>query len=523
MLREIKSINELKIFRRAEPYIGLIVFFTAVVVGFMTYGFNMSNGYVNGDGLTYGIYYEAGIWDIGQGRWALPLFDGRFVTSWFEGLMSIAALSLSSVVIVKFFEIGSIPIGMLISMFVASQTHFAQWQGSPYILFPYSVGFLVSVVAAYEMWKGMFDRSLISVAISVLLSALSLGIYQAYLSIAILMLYIRLLLEVMRGISWRRVARVILSMVCALLSIGIVYLFCMKASMMVYHAGPVSARGWGGLLQGDVELFRDPLGTIKSVYDIFCHLLVLDGLIDFSKGHKIAYIVLLLSNVYLFFRWMLDTKGIRPFVVGVGFCLVPMIVMMVRLLTDTVIPWSMYPAIIFIPILGILFGSKVETCPKSSIGVQWLVAFCALYLVGESIYIANIDYANLQRRNMKMQAVCIRLLDRIETYEGYEVGMPVVFVGALQDTYPNPLTLYERKLKGYEAYIMDWLPYRNATFMYVQYITDYLGVELRTPDDHADIITKISLTEEFEQIPSFPAMDCVYEYDGVLVVKLSDV
>lgn len=524
MLSSVKPIDELKIFQQLKSHMSGVVFITAVVFGFLTYGFSMSNGYVNGDGLTYGFYYNVGAWDIGQGRWALPFFSGRFLTSWFEGTMSILSLAAAAVFVVRFFEITSISASIIISMLVATQTHFAQWQGSPYILFPYSAGFLSAVVGAYMMWNGIQHKKWGLSILSSGLLAFSLGIYQAYLPIAMCMLYLKLMIEVMHNRSRKEILVSVIKIGVFLGVAGIMYMVFLKVAMAYYHIDPVEARGWGDLLSGKVAFFHDPVATIKSVYKIFVQLLFIDGMISFSRWHKIVYLIVVVADGYFFVRYVIENK-MRAIVVAGGVLLFPMMAMTIRLLTDKVIPWSMYPTMLLVPIFCVVFcaeGIGIKDRGNMHSTLQWIVIFCMIYLSFESMYIANVDYINLQKRNLKMQTACTRILDRIETVDEYYQDIPIVFYGALQNTYSNPLSQYEEKLKGYEAYIMDWLPYKSSSFLYARYITNYLGVYINTPSNYADIINEVEALEEFRNVNSFPAMDCIYMYKGVLVVKLSD-
>lgn len=522
MLNNIKSIDDAWSSNRLRIQKSGVVFGVAVITAFLTYGFSMSNGFVNGDGLAYGFYYNPGAWDVGQGRWALLLFSGRFITSWFEGLLSILSLAVSAVLIVNFFEIKSIVATILVGMLVAAQTHFAQWQGSPYILFPYSAGFMFAVAGAYLMWNCIKNRKWILAFFSGCMLAFSLGIYQAYFPMALGMLYLKVLTEVTHGASIKKVLLLILKIGTFLGLAGILYLIFSKAAMAYWRVTPVEARGWGGMLKGEIAFLRAPLETIKNVYDIFLKLLFVDGIMSFSWWHKITYMLMLIVDGYLFVRVAVRNK-MRAVLTALGFLLFPIVVLMIRMLSDTVIPWSMYPGMILVPVFGIVFmEDNILKGNHMHYMLEWVVAICVIYLAGESMYISNIDYVNLQKRNLKMQAVCIRLLDRIETTDDYYPNMPIVFYGALQNIYPNPLLSYEEKLKGYEAYIMDWLPYEGSSFMYAAYITDYLGVSINIPSSYREIIDELEELEEFKSVSAFPAWDCTYLYNDVLIIKLSD-
>lgn len=522
MFNNIKPIDDIWLFGRLGTKRLEIVFGFTAVTAFLTYGFSMSNGFINGDGLVYGFYYNVSSWDVGQGRWALLFFSGRFITSWFEGILSILSLAVSAVLIVKFFDIKSVAASTLVGILVAAQTHFAQWQGSPYVLFPYSVGFMSAVAGAYLMWNGIKNRKWILGFLSGVVLAFSLGIYQAYFPVAMAMLYLKVLMEVMHGVSIKKVLQLALKALAFLGVAGILYMIFLKAAMAYYHIAPVEARGWGDMLKGEMAFLVAPLATLKSVYEMFFRLLLVDGIMSFSQCHKIAYMLVLIVDGYFFVRFAVHNK-MRAALTALGFLAFPIVVLTIRMLTDTVIPWSMYPGMFLVSVFAIVFLED-NLLNESHIDytLEWIVAVCIIFLAGESIYISNIDYVNLQKRNLKTQTACIRLLDRIETADGYYPNMPIVFYGALQNIYPNPLPQYEEKLKGYEAYIMDWIPYKGTSSMYASYITDYLGVPINTPSNYREIIDELGELEDFKGVDVFPSFDCTYLYNDVLVIKLSD-
>ena len=131
LFTKIKDVDELYIFRSLKDKpVSLIAFIGSFIIGILANGFAMANGYMNGDGVAYGSYYKSGGWDISQGRWGLIFFSDRFVTSWFDGLIACFLLAVAAVLIVKIFKIKSVSIIVSISMLIATQTHFAQWQGS---------------------------------------------------------------------------------------------------------------------------------------------------------------------------------------------------------------------------------------------------------------------------------------------------------------------------------------------------------------------------------------------------------
>ena len=295
--------------------------------------------------------------------------------------------------------------------------------------------------------------------------------------------------------------------------------------MKRYGVSATSGRGWADVLKGDLYFFQKPIETIRDIYSTFVKLLCVDGLINFSITHKLIYFILAIVVLSLFILFCRKNKGVlRKIIVGALLGLIPMVVMMLMILTETIVPWSMFPAIIFIPIFVVVYERKVYAENSSWRNtLQWIVSICCIIVVFEAIYIGNINYVNLQKRYQKTYAQSIRILDRIETYEEYEEGIPVVLVGSLQNTYPNTLTSFEHKLQGYEAYVMDWLIYPDSkSYLYINFISDYLGVQLVAAENYNEKYNEIINTEWYKDMKAFPAEECIVKYGDVLVVKLSD-
>lgn len=504
-----------------------VAFVTSVITGFIAYGYSMSNDLINGDGLGYGYRYSAGSWDVSQGRWALPLLDGRFLSSWFEGILCILLLSLASLYVVKVFSIQKMAVVIATSAILVTQTHFVQWQGSPYILVPYSLAYFCSILASYLIVKSIFDtkktnwwKGLLAACII----AFYLGIYQSYLAVTIMLTYIVLIIDFMKNSDIKNLFHKAAQLVLIILLASVLYVICLKLQMYRYNVVANDARGWGAFLAGDIPFFRNPFGTIRNAYMIFLRLLFVDGLINFSVCHKAVYIIMIVLVGFVAIHSLIISKQKAQNLCAIlMISLIPAVIMMLVFITDVVIPWSMYPAISFVPIIflgGYEFFAKDSKVFRAG---QIVIYSCMLFLLIEQIYIGQVDYLNLKLRNEKMYAQSIRILDRIETSEYYEEGMPIILVGALQYKYPNTLEDFNYNLQGYEAYVMDWLPYTGMSYEYIVYISRFMGVQLNIAADYNQMYQEVSECEWFKDMDSFPATNCTYEYNGILVVKLSDI
>lgn len=532
---KIQDVDELYIFRSLKDKpASLITFMSSFIIGILANGFAMANGYMNGDGVAYGSYYRSGAWDISQGRWGLLLFSDRFVTSWFDGLIACFLLAVAAVLVVKIFEIKSVPIIVCISMLIATQTHFAQWQGSVYILFPYSAAFLSAVACAYFCEKKGKIYCLLAVATLVF----SMSIYQAYVTIVLALFFIKIIVFFINEKHYRYISKKIISYFFVGILSGCIYYIGVQVFLWCYNVQMTGGRGWASAISGRLPIFFDTINTIKSAYKIFFQLLLMDGITSYGKVHKLAYIFLFAIIIYLLILKLRKRKIIDKIIIVFLFAFFPVSIVMLRLITETVIPWSMFPAKIFVPIGMLIFSEDILKIDfimrdyslvtrlikvKEGVLARYVVLIGCLFLTLESIYINNVDYSNLKKRNEKTFAASIRLLDTVEYANGYEEGMPVIFIGNLGSSYENPLQEYEETLEGYEAYIMDYLPFHGTgSHGWHTFIRNYLGVVLPIPSDYSLLYNKIAESEWINTLSVFPDKNCTGVYDGVLVVRIGN-
>ncbi len=505
--------------RKVNPV--TLSFFISCVVGFMAYGMNMTNGFINGDGLVYGYVYRPSAWDISQGRWALLLFSNRLLSSWNEGLLSIICIACSATVLVYFWQLKNVTSIILVSGLFASQTHFAQWQGSPYILFPYSLAFLFSIVAAALFWNvAYYKRKYYLAAIGIAMLAISLGIYQAYISLTISIIFIEIIRSLIVGDEKKRIIKTVMLLALFLIISGILYYLCLKYHMAKYNVEAASHGGFADLLEGKMAFAMHPIVTMKNVFVSFAKLLFCDGFMNFSIIHKLSYAILILCTLVIM---CLGIKKEKRIIIIFGIIGLIFTIMLMAWLSTIVIPWSMFPAIILIPTLMIYICEKLNSNIGMKNYIGWLIALSSLVLIIEAISIDNIDYVNLQKRYEKTYGQCIRILDRIENSEYYEEGMPVLIVGSLQDTYPNTLNEYNYYLEGYENLVMDWIPYKEkGSVGYIYFINQHLGANLVEANNYNELYYEIEESDWLNELKSYPATNCTYKYNDVLVLKLSD-
>ncbi len=125
----------------------------------------------------------------------------------------------------------------------------------------------------------------------------------------------------------------------------------------------------------------------------------------------------------------------------------------------------------------------------------------------------NVGYTNMQYQYEKSYGSMVRLADRIEQCDGYYPGVPVWFSDA---HWPGISQSSVGNQEGFSGMTgirqFDPLHYRN--FMH-----QLLGVDLSLASYHD--IEHILTMPEFEQMPIWPASGSVQMIDGIIIIKTS--
>ncbi|MBQ7934314.1 MAG: hypothetical protein IJ327_05980, partial [Lachnospiraceae bacterium] len=115
----------------------------------------------------------------------------------------------------------------------------------------------------------------------------------------------------------------------------------------------------------------------------------------------------------------------------------------------------------------------------------------------------------------KTYAYCLRLLDRIESTEGYYQGIPVAMVGVVGDEQFPTTDITGEVTSGMIGITGDSLLYTGTN--YQAFIKHYLGATLNfVPNEQ---MGEIYYSEEYTRMESFPGDTSVQIVDGIMYVK----
>lgn len=492
---------------------GYISFVSAVLVGLLCHIPAMVMDAPNHDGLD-SIYFDQNM--ITSGRWFLGTACGissYFTLPWLIGLLALIYLGVTSVILNKLLKIKTPAFLVIISALLASFPVVASMFAYVFTMDGYMLGLLLSVLAVYLTQFGRFGFLFGAVSL-----AFSMGIYQAYLPIAIVLSIYMVLLILETGDKFRdKLFKALKYLYMGALG-SLLYYVILQVMLKIQGKELASYQGISDM----AETSRPGLlTTIKSAYADFVSF-SLKGRIFY--GNKIAlffFILFVISFVAVFIYKAISAgwlKSLWFYVIMIALALVlPLSINVIMFVSPNVTYHSLmrYQWVLLL-VIPLAFMEKV--CREELTGFKDIcisVAAVSLAVMAFSYSITdNIGYSNLQKKYEKTYAYCLRLADRIEQTEGYYQGMPIYLIGIVgNENFPSTdLTIdVTDNMLGLGG---DYLLYTSRN--YEQFFKNYLGITFNILDEKE---RDIYFEDWYIEMPSFPETGSIRIVDGILCVK----
>lgn len=486
-------------------------FFSALIIGLLTHLPAMVSDIPNHDGLE-SVYSKQDL--LTSGRWFLSAACGIssfYTIPWFIGLLSLIYLSITALFTVRVLRIGNRLAagltGALLATFPALVSNFAYL----FTMDGYMLGLLLAVLSVYVTEKGKWG-----VFFGAVLLSLSLGIYQSYLAVAMVLCLYRAVLVFMDKERQHKVWSVVRYMVMGLQGL-ILYYVVLRVLLIINHKELASYQGIGFEGAGRPGL----LGTILVVYKDFAAFTLRSRIMAANPIAFAALVLFLLSAFLLLLKGVIlrkKNKEPRAWIAGVVLViLLPVCANMILIANPNVTYHSlMRYQWAFIPAIAISIVSRFEKIDNKTVTrvLSWIGTVSLFVMIFSFAVTDNVAYSNLEKRYEKTYAYSLRLLDRIETTKGYEKGMPVKLIGVVGDE-AFPVTDVTGEVTGGMLGIPgDSLLYRPEN--YRLFFEHYLGATVNILPADAD---EFYYADWYVAMHPFPAEDSVVIRDGVMYIK----
>lgn len=496
-----------------------LAFGTAFILGLFTHMPILLSDIPNHDGLD-SMYFDQNM--ITSGRWFLTVacgFSSYFTLPWLIGILGLAFLACGAVALTELLELSDRVIIVLISGLLAVFPALSSTFAYVFTLDGYMLALFLAVlsVTLTKKYRCGFAGGAVCLAFS-------MGIYQAYLSFAVLLsIYMILLLLLEEGALKDKIKS------------GARYLYMGGLGVVLYYVilqvllkiqGKELA-DYQGINSMGSAVGNGLLANLKNIYDDFFSFTV-KGNVLFNNifsflgfvmlaGLTLAIIILLLvkrkwwKNAGFFVIIVLLAVGL-PVATNVILIVSPKVTYHLLMRYQ----WVLY-LILMVDFIGRYGGAALRKQAKAC--MEWVALSAAAVLIFNYVVTDNIAYSNLQKRYEKTYAYCVRLLDRIEQTDGYYQGIPIAMIGVVGDEQFPTTDITWKVTSNMIGMNGDSLLYTGAN--YQAFMKHYLGATLNFLEP--EVMSDIYYSEEYMALDSFPGENSTKVVDGILYVKTENV
>lgn len=492
-----------------------VCFLSAVIIGLIAHLYKITNWLPNWDSIVF--RYDAQNM-ISLGRWFLPVvcapssfYDLPFVT----GLMAILFYGLGAVCICKIFDVRKNITAALIGALVITFPTVTSVLMYNYVADGYALAFLLSCVAAMLLTK---DKP--CYICSAILIALSCGIYQAYITVTIMLLLLSLILELLyKNTDLKNLLCKSLKYLLTGIVGMVLYYILMTILLKITGIALLDYQGFGKATSfKDIDI----AGTLYTIKESF-----FGYFFDFSKGINVFGIincVIFALTIILYFTDVIKYKlSISKFILlCICTTLLPVGASVLSFINSSIDYHTLMKMgfVVFYLFLVLQYEKCDSKNSNANTVKSWAILGVSTILIFNHIIIANVSYHKLNMSYEKSYGTLIRIADRIEQTEGAEECNSIFVLGHLPESEAYSAQLSLDMTGTTDGYILRADDEVVGQSVLCSALNDYCGksYEFVSGKEKEDLLKKI----DADSLNSWPDTGSVLVIDNVIVIKLGN-
>ena len=482
-----------------------VCFLAAVLIGMLAHLYKITNWLPNWDSLVFR-YHSQNM--IALGRWFLPVvcsFSSFYDLPFLNGITAIIFHALGAVCILRIFNIKKKITAGLIGGIVVSVPTVTSVMMYNYVADGYSIAFFISVLAAYYMTKEKPAYLLSAVFV-----ALSAGIYQAYITVTITLVLLKLIDETVykntaSGVILKKTLHILLWGIIG----GVLYILILKGVQSIFSIELMEYQGVSSAMSlSDIDLLSS-LYVIKETF-VKCFF-------DLSNGVNV-YVAL---NVIVFaFSLIYYIKSVEKKKLAMLILLYALLVFGAGALAF-INPEVDYHNLMRMGYMAfyLLFVIIYERGPENA-KKCWAVLFITIVIIANQIAISNVSYHKAQLAYEKSYGALIRIADRIEQTEGTENCDKILVLGALENSEEYSVNLTPDITGTTDGFIIRADDETVKQSVLTASLNDYCDKSYKFLSGEEK--KALAQREEVKAMEKWPQKGCVLVIDNVIIIKLGE-
>ncbi len=507
-----------KVLKKLNTYIlpqWKFCFFAALIVGLISHLYKIPNWLPNWDSLVF--RYDSQNM-IALGRWFLPVvcsFSSFYDLPFLNGIIAIIFHALSSVCICKIFNVKKKMTAFLIGAVIVSFPTVTSVMMYNYVADGYSIAFFLSTLAALYMTKEK-PRYIISSG----LVALSTGIYQAYITVTIMLVLFKLIDEIIyHNTSFCDVLKKSLRMILSGVLGVALYSVILKLILGVFS---VELLDYQGINSSTTLSGLDIFGSLYNIKETF-----VKRFFDLSGGINVHVAI---NSFVLIFTLMCYLKCIvKNKIYKNPANIFALVILGVMLIIGSGVLAFLNPQLdyhnlmlmghcVFYLFFVMLYERKTDVNEKHACIKCWVVLIMALSIITNQVVISNVSYHKAQIAYEKSYGVLMRIADRIDEIPEAETCDRILVLGALDNSTQYSVNLTPDITGITNGYIIRKDDETVGQSVLCSALNDYCGKDYEFVSGEEK--NMMAQSERVKAMKKWPSKDCISVIDNTIIIKL---
>lgn len=492
-------------------------FFSCFITGYLVHLYAFTNTIPNSDGLSR-------VFDPQQmtiaGRWflhytTLPNDCTQMPAA--IGFLSMLFLGLAAALVVDLLRMRSRALAGAVGAVMAA---FPSMGFTFLYIFTASAYCIAIFLAVLSVW--LAKRGRLGFILGVMALAMSMGAYQAYVTVSIGLAILVVLREIMDPeADFRGTLNLGLRLMAYLALGAVAYFVTLQIFLYVKDMELWSYLGMDSA-SGSYPFAQLPSLILRSYKEVISFFFIPGAADSFTTTWMaILDVLALLLGAALFFNRMVQ-KGLlkevwRPVTALVLLGLLPLGINFAQILSPLSVPTPLmkysyvlvYVAVLLIADLNDNLTKKSCLVPVTALWTALLLVFC--------LNLNNLLYTISGQAHRATESYITRMMTRVEDCPGYQRGMEVAIIGTIPaDQLRSQVESYA-KLDHYSIPLNSIVPLNKHIYYYLE---DWLNIPLSMPSE--EVMISISDSQAFQDMPLYPEQGSVQVLDGRVVVKLQE-
>ena len=493
-----------------------IAFVATFIIGMIVHIYKFTNTLLGHDSI-YNFYSDQNI--VGSGRWFLSIACGissYFDLPWINGLLSIIYISLTSVVIVEIFQIKN-PIAIIISGGLLAtfpgitETFFFGFTADGYML-----AMLLAALSVY--FSKIQEKRIYMLILSGVCICLSCGIYQAYVSFALILALCYFIYEMMENkYSNKEYFKWIRNQVIIYISALAAYYIIWKLCLLVQGTTANSYQGISEVGKIDISVILQGIpNTITSLAIFFLEWNILEHPITLYGILNIVFIIFFIIGLIIaFVKSQLIKRKLHLALAIICLILcIPISCIWHFTSSGVIYRPMMLVSICVIYIFSVFLFNRWVNIKLSNIA-------CVLFatIIFNFSLMANISYYYLDKENERTFSMGTEMIIKIHEYESkYEINNIAIIGERGEKVWVRNESEFSDK-----AHLLTHLMETDLLFNQehtVNYLKNIHGLDLEAVSDKE--LETLTNSDEVQGMDIWPSQDSLKVIDDTLIIKISD-